>query len=113
MQLTFSMQQDAVYEYCEDGDCFQTLHAKARSCRGRSIIGPTRKFISIERLHRIRSTEELDDLIGNRTRDLEACRTVPQQERLPLAPVQNAACPNLKLCVRITEKCFNDMMDIN
>jgi hypothetical protein len=106
------MQQDAVCECREDGVSFQNLHAVARSCREPSIIGPTRKFIFIESLHRITSTGELDDLIGNRTRDLEACRTVPQQETLPLAPIQNAACPNLKLCVRITEKCFIDMMSI-
>jgi hypothetical protein len=38
---------------------------------------------------RIRSIEESDDLIGNRTRDLPACSIVSQPTTLPHAPVGN------------------------
>jgi hypothetical protein len=36
---------------------------------------------------RIMSTEKSNDLIGNRTRDLQACSTVPQPTTLPRAPI--------------------------
>jgi hypothetical protein len=35
----------------------------------------------------IRSIEKSSELIGNRTRDLPACSTVPQSTTLPRAPI--------------------------
>jgi hypothetical protein len=41
------------------------------------------------RLEGLRQLKKVNDFIGNRTRDLPACSTVPQPTTLPRVPVLN------------------------
>jgi hypothetical protein len=44
---------------------------------------------AIMRLERLGQLKKIDDIIGNRTRDLPACSTVPRPNTLPRAPLSH------------------------
>jgi hypothetical protein len=55
---------------------------------------------------KIRSTEESNDLIGNRTSDLPACSIMPQPTTLPRAPLVRPKHVEIK-CDYKVEPCWN------